>query len=250
MKCDYLRKEGNSVIFDGEYMEIYIPKSNFDNDRSSQLTGEYLFTLGVFNFLVYREGKNAKEKAELRTLKLPFKIKIQYRTFFSTKTKLSNELDETDYMVFVLERGDLFCVNTEQAQNTNNAKDLIFLIHGGKLPNSIRYESVLDCYLGTTILNGVNLKSELVIFEFIVAELCRYKADTNLPFRKVIGADLTGNISEHDYVLINLKTLPAINSTFSALTFEDINQAIISSVKKTKNNEEENETPIEKVLKY
>ena len=100
------------------------------------------------------------------------------------------------------------------------------------------------------MLNGVNLKSELVIFEYIVAELCRYKKDANLPFRKVIGADTNREISELDYMLINLKTLPAINSTFSAITFEDINQAIISSVKKTKNNEEENETPVEKVLKY
>lgn len=247
MKASYLKKVGDSIIFDGEYMEIYIPKSNFDKGISA-FTGEYLHTLGVFNFIVYPEGKESKEKGELHSLKLAFKIKIAYSSFFSSKAKLSNDLDEDSYMVFTLNRGDIFVLSTAQEKSSANTKELVSLIHGGNLPKSIPYGDVLTAYVDAMNLNGVNLNSQMCIFEFIIAELCRYKQDLNIPFRMIIGKD--PSTSEFDYTSINLKRLPALNSTFGALTFEDINQSIISSLKKSKNGEEEKESPIEKVMKY
>lgn len=228
-------------------MEIYIPKTNFEKGMSS-FVGEYLETLGIFNFIVYTEGKESKEKGELHALKLAFKIKIGYSSFFSTKAKLSDDLDEDSYMVFTLNRGDIFVLNTAQEKSSTNTKDVVSLIHGGNLPKSTPYGDVLSSYVDAMNLNGVNLNSQMCIFEFIIAELCRYKNDLNIPFRMIIGKDPT--TSEFDYTSINLKRLPSLNSTFGALTFEDINQSIISSLKKNKNGEEEKESPVEKVMKY
>jgi hypothetical protein len=83
----------------------------------------------------------------------------------------------------------------------------------------------------------------------IIAELCRYKSNIEVPFRMMIGKD-NAKVTEYDYNNINLKKLPSINSTFNAMTFEDINQSIISSIKKTRNKETENPSPVEKIIKY
>ena len=247
MKLSYLKKVDKQVIFEGEYMEIYIPKASIDQ-KIAYLKGENIETLGIFNFLVYTGENRDPKKAEIRTLTLPFKIQFEFKRFFDSKIKLSSEIAEEDYRVFVLEKGNLFCVQTEHAKSSANSKDLIFMIHGGHLPSSVKYDKVLDCYLGTTLLNGVDLKIPLLIYEIIVAELCRYKDNINIPFR--IALDKNNKLTQHDYTSISIKKLPALNSTFSALTFEDINNAVITSIGKTKNNEVEKESPIEKVLKY
>lgn len=247
MKVSYLKKVDKSVIFEGEYMEIYIPKTNFDQNIS-YLKGENIETLGIFNFLVYSGGNRDPKKAELRSLTLPFKIQFQFRKFYDTKIKLSSEIEEDNYRVFVLEKGDLFCIKTEHAKNSANSKDLIFMIHGGHLPSSVKYDKVLNCYLGTTLLNGVDLKIPLLIYELILAELCRYKEDINIPFRIAINEN--NKLTQYDYTSISIKKLPSLNSTFAALTFEDINNAVITSIKKTKNGEEEKDSPVEKILKY
>jgi len=79
--------------------------------------------------------------------------------------------------------------------------------------------------------------------------LCRDKKDLTQPFRKEIGKDKAG-ITQYDYENINLKRLPPLSSTFTAITFEDMNQSLISSIKKNRNGEKEVDSPIEKTIKY
>lgn len=247
MDLSYLRKDGDKVIFEGNYMEIYIPKKSLDQNIA-YLKGENLETLGMFNFLVYHDDNRDPKKAELRSLTLPFKIQFQFNRFFDTRIKLSKEQEETDYRVFVLEKGNLFCAKTVHAKSSANSKEFIFMVHGGHLPKSVKYDKVLDCYLGTCLLNGVDLKIPLLIYEIILAELCRYSADIKIPFR--IALNKNNKLTQYDYTAISIKKLPSLNSTFTALTFEDISNAIITSIDKKKNGDEEKDTPVEKVLKY
>lgn len=247
MKVPYLKKLDDSIIFDGEYLEVYIPKSSFDTGIAG-LSGEYLETLGIFNFKYFPEGKEHSESAELRTMNLAFKIKIGYSSFYNIRTVLNENIGEESYMVYCLKRGDIFCLKTANEKSSANTKACVNLIHGGKLPKSVPYGKVLDDYVNSMTLNGVNLNSQLQIFELIIAELYRSQDDLTVPFRKIIGNDPT--VSELAYEAINLKRLPAINSTFAGLSFEDINQSIISGLKKSKLGEEEKESPIEVVMKY
>lgn len=247
MKLPYLKQVDKSIVFDGEYMEIYIPKASIEG-KIAYLKGENIETFGMFNFLVYSGGNRDPKKAELRTITLPFRMQFQFRKYFDVKTRLASHMEEESYRVFTLEKGDLFCVQTEHAKSSANSKEFIFMIHGGHLPSSVAYDKVLDCYLGTTLLNGVDLKVPLLLYEMVVSELCRYKEDLNTPFRIAYGRN--NKLTQYDYTSISIKKLPSLNSTFTAITFEDISNAIISSIKRNKNNEEEKETPIERVLKY
>ncbi|AMS01209.1 virion protein [Bacillus phage AR9] len=248
MKYNFLKKVDNKIIFDGEYMEVYIPKDYFSKGIASY-HGDMVNTLGVFNFMVYTQPKESKNKGEIHLLKLPMEIKFEFTTYHDISTKLRADLDKDDYRVFQLEKGSVFIDNVIKEQSAENSKKFIYLLHGGKLPKSLKYSDIIDLYHESISLNKVKLNNPSVIFELIIAELCRYRNNTEVPFRMMIGKE-NAKVSDYDYNNIALKKLPAINSTFNAMTFEDINQAIISSIRKTRNNENENPSPVERIIKY
>jgi hypothetical protein len=248
MKYNFLKQIDNTIFFDGEYMEIYLPKDYFDRGIA-EYHGDKISTLGIFNFIIYPESGESKDKGEIRLLKLPMEIKFEYDSFFDTSTKLKPDLEKDDYRVFKLSKGSMFIDSIVKEQSAENSKKFIYLLHGGKLPKALKYEDIIVMYHESIGLNKVKLNNPSVIFEMIIAELCRYRNNMEVPFRMVIGKDNV-KVSEYDYNNINLKKLPSINSTFNAMTFEDINQAVISSIKKTRNNETENPSPVEKIIKY
>lgn len=248
MKYNFLKKVDGTVFFDGEYMEIYIPKDYFTKGIA-QYYADKISTLGIFNFMVYSQPKDSKNKGEIHLLKLPMEIKFEFDSFHDITTKLRPDSETEDYRVFELSRGSVFIDSVTKEKSAENSKKFIYLLHGGKLPKALKYQDAIELYHESIALNNVKLNNPSVIFEMIIAELCRYKNNIEVPFRSIIGRD-NSKASEYDYSNINLKKLPSINSTFNAMTFEDVNQAIISSIKKTRNNETENESPVEKIIKY
>jgi len=248
MKYNFLKKVENSIFFDGEYMEIYLPKNYFDKGIA-EYHGDKVSTLGMFNFIVYSQPKEDKGKGEIHILKLPMNIKFEFNSFYDISTNLQPNLEKEDYRVFELSRGSMFIDSIIKEQSPDNSKKFIYLLHGGKLPKEIKYSDIITLYHESIALNKVKLNNPSVIFELIIAELCRYEKDIEIPFRMIIGKD-NPKATEYDYNNIRLNKLPSVNSTFNAMTFEDIDQAIISSIKKTRNNENENPSPVEKIIKY
>jgi len=250
MKYKFLRREDSRIIFEGDYMEIYVPKDYFKKGIASY-NGDKINTMGIFSFIVYTQDEKDKGKeGSIHSLKVPMKIEFDYVDVkTANKKKIKPELKEDDYHVFCLEKGNIFIYNTSSEQTAENSKDFIYLLHNGNLPSIIPYEDIIKLYIESITLNQVNLNNPAIIFEIIIAELCRDKKDLTQPFRKEIGKDKAG-ITQYDYENINLKRLPPLSSTFTAITFEDMNQSLISSIKKNRNGEKEVDSPIEKTIKY
>jgi hypothetical protein len=248
MKYSFLKRTGNSLFFDGEYMEIYIPK-DFFKQGVAEYQGDKIKTLGIFNFMVYTGSSENRSKGEIHLLKLPMEISFEFDAYHDESTKLTPESIKEDYRVFELSKGSMVIDSVIKEQSAENSKKFIKLLHGGNLPKALKYEDIIELYHESIGLNKVKLNNPSVIFEMIIAELCRYNRQIDIPFRSIIGKS-NSKVSQYDYSNINLKKLPAINSTFNALTFEDINQAIISSVTKTVNGDEENPSPVEEIIKY
>lgn len=248
MKYKFLKEINNAVYYDGDYMEVYIPKNYFDL-KIAENNGDKISTMGIFNFIDYIGDKALAKSGTIHTLKLPMMIMFEYESSFEIKKKLKPELDEEEYIVFCLHNGNMFIDSLSKEISAETSKRFIYLIHSGKLPNIIPYEDILKMYLESITLNKVSLGNPSVIFELIISELCRSRKDVNIPFRKEISKD-NSKVDQYDYRNINLTRLPSINSTFTSITFEDMNQSLISSIKKNRNNEKEIDSPIEKTIKY
>ncbi|ALN97880.1 hypothetical protein Bp8pS_201 [Bacillus phage vB_BpuM-BpSp] len=243
----FLKREENTYFFDGELMEIYLPKDYF-KQNIAEYYGDKISTLGVFNFMTFPTSNPDRKSNDLRVMKLPMEIKFEFFNSYEEELVLESGMESKKYIIFQLNKGQMFIDSVLKEQSAENSKKFIYLLHGGNLPKSLKYKDIINLYHESIRLNKVNLNNPSSMFETIIAELCRDSNNIELPFR--INAGKKDDINEYGYNNINLTKLPSINSTFNAMTFEDINQSIISSVKKTRNNEKEGESPVEKIIKY
>lgn len=249
MKIKELVQKNNQIIFHGEVMDIYIPVANFDR-KLSFYNGQYINTLGVFAFDIKTESMAQKGKfGKFHTLKFPNMINFEYsETFKYTGTLDNGKISKNEYHVFRLRDGDVFINNTVQERSSDAVINFITSLHAGQIPETIPYPELINLYLSTIDINKVNLKNPSVVFELVLSELCRDKKNLKLPFRHTIKNKKTYN--EYGYKSINLTQLPSLNSTFAALSFQDFDNSVISGVNQTLNNEDEKESPIEKIVKY
>lgn len=239
-------RSGNSVIFDGDYLDIYIDRDYFKRGMAEH-QGNYISTVGMFQFEIKTEAQVKGDKpGVLKSIKYPNRMEFDYSEHFTYEGKLGNEKKSLSYDVFRLTKGDKFLANVNIEQSAVAVKDFVFMLHGGKIPGFVAYSDIIKLYHDALNTNKVNLKSNSLTYELIISELCRAKSDIEVPYRK----SLKKNPSEYDYVSINLKEIPRINSTFTALTFENIDESIISSVKRTNTGGEETPSPLESVIKY
>lgn len=246
-KISSLIKKDNSVIFDGERMNIYIPSSYFDRNMANY-NGKFINTLGIFLFEITTDNDFKSNKDGIfHKLKLPVKINFEYDDTYKIKKKI-DKYAEDSYIVFVVKKGNIFLDNVYREQNANSTQDFINALHKGYLPKFIAYDEVIQMYLNNIQITKTNLRNCSMVFETIISECYRSKNNMKIPFRKIAGK--TGNVNMYDYQNVNIKRLPSLNSTFADMAFEDVKQSIISSVNKTRSGAKENESPVEKTIKY
>lgn len=246
-KYNFLYEDGDIIRFNGEILKIYLPKSNFEK-KISEFNGNYITTMGIFLFEVTTFNNIEKNlSGEFHTLKLPVLITFQYNDYETFNGKLLKDLPEDDYNVFLLKKDDIFLNNKKIEKGIDNCSKFIELLHNGNIPPIIPYSEIINLYIQTLSLNGISLNNKSFIYELIISEVCRYSKDLKIPFRKVSNKE---GIKETDYKNINIKDVPVLSSAYAGIAFEDIGRALVSSVNKTRNNEKQIESPIEKTIKY
>ena len=83
--------------------------------------------------------------------------------------------------------------------------------------------------------------------ELILSELFRTKTNMNKPYRLSYNGKSYG---KYDYKMVRITKVPEMNSTFTGLIGEDVNQQIVSAVLKRRTGVKERVSPIEKIIKY
>lgn len=242
-----LSRQGNSVIFNGDVLNIYIPTKSFER-KQAKYNGEYITTMGMFIFEIQTFKQIEKGMSGIfHRLTIPNNIDFQYTDSSKFKGKI-DKYPSDEYTVFRLEKGDKFIANVFVQQISTAVIDFVKALHGGSMPKSVSYDEILGLYHNVLELNNVNLNAPSLIYELSIAEVCRSKKDQSKPFRDAVNRK--PDISRYDYVNINLNKLPMLNSTFSGLTFENMNDAIIKSLDRTETGGEEKFSPLERPIKY
>lgn len=242
-----LSRQGNSVIFNGDVLNIYIPTKSFER-KQAKYNGEYITTMGMFIFEIQTFEQIEKGMSGIfHRLTIPNNIDFQYTDSSKFKGKI-DKYPNDEYTVFRLEKGDKFIANVFVQQISSAVITFVKALHGGSMPKSISYDEILGLYHNVLELNNVSLNAPSLIYELSIAEVCRSKKDQSRPFRDAVNKK--PDMSRYDYVNINLNKLPMLNSTFSGLTFENMNDAIIKSLDRTETGGEEKFSPLERPIKY
>ena len=131
-------------------------------------------------------------------------------------------------------------------QDSSNAESYMNLIIKGKLPQCIPYSKMMESWSTNLELNNVGFGVMNVIEEMILATMCRDKRDPSKKFCQVVT---TEPLNDFDYKMNNVRQICQYTSTFNALTFEDMDSMITTSLNRTKSKGVETPSPVEVILK-
>jgi hypothetical protein len=240
------REDGDSLIVDVPYMEAYIPEPYFDSGIAREGSGS-VETLGIFSIGVLPERGAPATKRTLHDLVVPVTLTLSYDSIDREQDLSLRGEDPEKYAVLGLSSGSVFIKQLNIVQDSESASRFIELLHGGKLPRTVPYRKIIGLYHEAMDANGVDIEVPSITLELIISELYRCQGNSSKPFRMKAGA---GGVGELEYAPVSIKTLPSINSTFTGITFEDINQAITTGVRRAREGTPEVESPIEKTIKY
>ncbi len=247
MQPEFFQRKDDAVIFTGTYMEAYIPIYYLDKGIAIE-NGDRLELFAIFNFKVFSSVNPDRKSAKLLTFKFPSTIITKPHSSENEDLELIPGTGIQRYRVLKYFKGDEILTTINVVQTIDNVEKFVDLFNGGKLPNTLKYSMILDLFLKNLEINKVDLGLSAVVLEAMITEVYRYKNDKTIPFRKVIGKNK--KVSEYDYNTANMREIAELESTFTALTFEDIDTMITASINRNIYDREEVQSPVEKLINY
>ena len=118
---EFLKKEGDSLIFNGDgELVFYIPEDYFRADGSmkyAEIAGDYVNSIGFFNYEVF--DKNKKSKYGLKLLYFPCVITMMPSDIEKMKGIIINKKvsEEKDYRFLYFRKGDIVIQNINCPQD-------------------------------------------------------------------------------------------------------------------------------------
>ena len=237
-----LINDGEFLIFNGLYVEFYVPKS-YEEDKLAESVGDSYRLFGICNLRVF-DVNNKPGKLEI--LNLPSYINVFPSEVDEANLSLVDGQEEEKYKILKFYKGDKIMRNVTQMDSTN-LEMFTKLMTSGKIPKTVEYKNVIHLWLKNMEINGKHLGVTSTVLEVIIAEIYRDGSKPEFQYAKTVGKD--PNKPQYGYRTANIREICSRNSAFAALTFEDMDSMITSSLNINKYNKSETLSPIEKIIK-
>lgn len=242
----------NSVLFLGEYMEIYVSQKEIER-KTAIISGRELNLFGVFEIRIWDQApKNPENEKPKYITRYMFPSRIN--TIPSSLSKRSVSVaggDPEPHLVLGYRKRDVFIANTVLVQSSTNVSQFIKTIFGAFVSKLVRYDDLVPLVLESSRLNAVSFDLNATTLEMIFAAQARWSKDLTVPYRIFLnknGSDKPLNGSEMTFVKIN--DLAHIASTFTSFSFQNIDYAITSSARRHRTGQKQTESSVEKIIKY
>jgi len=244
------RKEGENILINVPYAEAYIPLELFQDTKSSMsmIYGDGIITMGIFYMRFYKSEEEADENRDsvpLRTFSYPSSI-FTLPSSYEDETLVLNGVEEKVKTLKYYQ--DDVMMEYHTVKNILNCEAYLDALIKAKFPNSMKYEDLFINWHENFVQNGFHPGTLAVVLQIIIAENARYKKDPSIPYRRY--AAYAKEINPADYELVNMNTIAANNSVFSAIGFERFKEKLSTSITMSKTNAAQNISPLEKVILY
>lgn len=241
-------ENGEYVVLNVPYAEVYIPKDIFGDPEKGNPTAYYygdgIRTMGLFNIRFYDNDEQERETSPLRTFNYPNMITMFPSEIDETPLQLSPEMEPDTYKVLKFYMGDII-MSTKSQKNSKNCEGFMNLLIRGKLPAGISYQDLYFGWEKNFETNGVDPGVPAITLQTIISENCRSKDDPMKQFRKVVNDE---GVNMTDYRVYNMVNICSNSSVLNALMFERFGEMLTSSLLMSKEGVSQNTTPLEKVL--
>lgn len=236
-----LKLSGDDIIFDGHYLECYIPEYYMDGKYAEQI-GNTLKVFGLFSIRTF-DGKGKPGKLE--TFALPLFVSLFASDVEKQQIALLPDREPEVYYVAKFYKGNKIMSKFVMPDSTNVEIFLNMMLRG-KVPNTIPYDKIIDIWHSNLKLNNVHIGTTSCILEIVVSEIYRDRNNPDNKFATIIGKD--PKVSQYAYKTANIREICARKSTFTAISFEDMDSMITTSLNMG-DKKEQTISPIEKIIK-
>ena len=235
--------DGRNVVLKDSYCEFYIPMSYFDKKYSfAEELGDMINVLGLFNVGIFKNGK----LEYIDTFNIPSWVKIHQYEYEIRNVDLPSE-GSTPCHVMKFYKDSIIC-DDSIVEDSVNAQVMLKCINYGKLPKTIPYSKSIHIWRKNQKMNGVNFGVPAIILEIVLSVAYRDKNNLGYKFAKIYGPK-DSKVSEYDYEMASIRKICQYASTFSGITFEDIDSMITTSVNRARDKKPEADTPVEMLFK-
>lgn len=235
--------DGKNITLNDDYIEFYIPEYFFEAAYGfAEDLGDHYNVLGIINVGVFTGGK----RAYIDTLNCPVKIMINKYEIDYAKLKFHGD-EEVTCRVLKFYKGNKICKNF-LIKDSLNAQSFLRGIIYGKLPSTIPYSYALNFWNRNQNMSDVSFGVPSIIEEVVLRVMYRDPKNLANSFAKVIGKAGSG-YGDYDYKMVSVRTVCQYASTFSALTFEDFDSMVTTSLNREREHKPEMDSPVEDLFK-
>lgn len=235
------RSDDKFIYCDADAMEFLIPKSYFTKSSYAFDEGTYVRVFGLFPVEYVYGGTHT-----VKTMNCPFFIKVYKYLTDEEKREIPGE-GMTDLFILKYIRGQKIMESSVE-EDSNDA--LIFIqkfINSGKIPKTIAYSKAPSVWQKNKEIAGVDFGIRPEVEEAHLALIYRNPKNLGERFANLYGSDL--NVGEYDFIEVNNRQIAQYASTFTSMTFEDLDSMITTSLNRTRTKGKEAFTPVEDIIK-
>ena len=235
------RNDGTDIFLDTDFIEFYIPDYYFDEGCGFATDfGATIQTFGIICVGLYEKGK----LSSIKRLQIPMDITLES---YDTETRdIDFATGPMKCRVLKYMKGQKI-MQYRYVKGSKNTVRLLNMILYGYIPKFVPYDQVYFLLLKSCEQHSVNLGVPNYLLEILITTVYRYIADPSKKFSEVYGKE---DISSYDYQTVNIRKACQYASTFSAITFEDIDSMVTSSLNRSATHKAEPYSPLEEVIKY
>ena len=227
-------------IYNNEYIEIYIPMDYFDGGVA-QNHGSSIETLGILYLRSYKDGT----PGDIKLLNIP--VVMEFMLYSSHNDTLDVHGIKVDCIAMEYPPKS-YIIHQTLPKGREVANKFLDTVLAGKLPKTISYAKLMDIWWRNLEMSGISYKVPSSIFEMIYASIYRNPHNVKERYGQVYGK--LSNPTGYDYKTENVRAVVKDLSTFSGMIFEDIGTMISNGITNSLNGEEEEVSPLEKIIHY
>ena len=240
---EFLSKNADDQLINtADQISVFVHSYYFDKNLAFY-EGSNITTVGVLYLEVLPK---LGQPAQTFALDLPIDLSVHFTSTSKVRRKFKGMAEEDEFEVFIVPKGEVFINSMTHIVRPASVKGFLDYLMAGTLPDETPYSRLLTYVRNAASMNNFSLGVPSLLLEVMVSELCRNKDEETQSFRYVAGQ----SGAELGYVSAKIKDIPKLSSVFSGVSFENINEALISGVLLTKEGKEQKDPPSEKVLHY
>ena len=226
-----------------KYLELYIPEFYFEKAyHFGEDLGDIYNVFGVFNVGIFTNGK----LSYIDTMNCPGNILINVYEMEYRTVDLPGSGSTPCRVIKYYEKNTLF--KNFMVKDSLNAQVFLRSITYGKLPANIPYSKSIQIWQKNQSMNDVNFGVPSIIQEVVLRVMYRDKNNIANPFSVVIGRP-DSKASDYDYEMVSVRQVCQYASTFSAITFEDFDAMVTTSLNRKRDHRQEIDSPVEDLFK-